>query len=154
MTREHHVIIDPDGTGDPGLVVLVLAATGVLYETQAGGYYTMNRKAEGFLVPLGTTAASRDLREFFAKTYSNWPPPIEEIAPDGPRSGENRWSEPTLTRLEELVSEKRIWHKDPTERYVPERLGLDRDRVGQLTEAWVPVLSSFGPGFLIWQNSD
>jgi Family of unknown function (DUF6210) len=154
MNQDRHVLIDPDGTADPGLVVLIVAATGVFYETQAGGHYTMNRKAEGFLVPIGPTGASSDLREFFAKTFSNWPPPIEEIAQNGPPVGENRWSEPTLARLEGLISAQRIWHRDPAGNYVPEALRFDRARVGQATEAWIPVISYFGQGFLIWQNSD
>ncbi len=43
MSRERYVFIDPDGTADPGLVVLVLAPTGVFYETQAGGHYSDKR---------------------------------------------------------------------------------------------------------------
>jgi hypothetical protein len=154
VSRERYVFIDPDGTADPGLVVLVLAPTGVFYETQAGGHYTMNRKAEGFLVPIGPSAASSALRDFFAKTFANWPPPIKEIAPWGPPRGENRWSEPTLARLEELVAAQRIWHKDPAGHYIPEELRLDRARIGDATEAWIPVTTYFGPGFLTWQNSD
>jgi uncharacterized protein DUF6210 len=67
MAEKTRALIDPDGTGDPGLGVLVLASTNVVYRMQAGGHYTMPLEAEGFLVPIGPPLASNRLREFFAK---------------------------------------------------------------------------------------
>jgi len=37
MSQDCHLLIDPDGTADPGLVVLIVAPTGVVYETHDEG---------------------------------------------------------------------------------------------------------------------
>ncbi|WP_425427549.1 DUF6210 family protein [Actinomadura meyerae] len=36
----------------------------------------------------------------------------------------------------------------------PRNLELDEERLRELDEAWVPVITADGPGILVWQNSD
>ena len=38
--------------------------------------------------------------------------------------------------------------------YPGDTLFLDEDRVDQIVEAWIPVLTPYGPGILMWENCD
>ena len=58
----------------------------------------------------------------------------------------NRW----LDELESLVRAASLW--STREGWTP--LRLDRERLAELTEGWVPIGSSLGPGQLLLKNSD
>jgi hypothetical protein len=131
-----YVFINPDGTSDPGVLVLILAATGIIYRSQVGGHYTENRQDEGYLIPVGSEADSLSLRGFFRDTFKNWPPATFDL------SNEHRWTEERLQMLERLIADR---HGGIT---------LDRGRLDHLTEAWVPVRTEYGEGILLWENSD
>jgi hypothetical protein len=143
--------IDPDGTQDPGLLVLVRADTGVVYEHQCGGHNTFQYQAEGYLIPIGPPGHSQELREFFEREFRNFPP-YHGLNPS--TGTEPAWSESTLTTLENLVGSLRIWYRDKDGQDKWTRLVLDKTKSEQFTEAWLPVNTPQGKGILLWENSD
>ena len=142
-----HVYLDPDGTGEFGLLVVVEAPTGVVYWHQCAGYMCSQRHAEGFVVPLGDRTAAEEIIAFFAKEFSGWPPPS---------AGDEPWNERNLSELDGIVAKIPYWHRTPERRRDEKRglLKLDRSRVDEITEAWVPVVTLDGPGILVFENSD
>ena len=142
-----HVYIDPNGTGEFGLLVVVEAPTGVVYWHQCAGYMCSQHHAEGFVVPLADREAADEIIAFFAREFSGWPPP------SGP---EEPWNERNLAELEGIVAKIPYWQRNPERRPDEKRcpLKLDRSRVEEITEAWVPVVTLDGPGILVFENSD
>ena len=65
-----HVYIDPNGTGEFGLLVLVRAPTGVVYWHQCAGYMCAQHHAEGFVVSLDDRSAAAEIIAFFARDFS------------------------------------------------------------------------------------
>ncbi|MET9228231.1 DUF6210 family protein [Lentzea sp. NPDC003310] len=61
------VFLDPDGTQQDWLYVVVRARTGVLYEQQHGGTENRLDAVEGFLVPLQSVPALAELRALFKR---------------------------------------------------------------------------------------
>jgi hypothetical protein len=143
--------IDPDGTQDPGLLVLVRADTSVVYEHQCGGHNTFQYQAEGYLIPIGPPGHSKPLREFFEREFKNFPP-YHGLNPS--TGTEPAWSESALTMLENLVESLRIWYRDEDGHNDWTHLALDKTKTEQFTEAWLPVNTPLGKGILLWENSD
>jgi hypothetical protein len=139
--------VDPDGTGEFGLLVAVEAPTGAVYWHQCAGYLCSQRHVEGFAVPLGTRQAAQELIDFFAREFKGWPPPVSRKEP---------WNEANLAELEAVVTKIPYWHCEPENRREDRSgpLRLDRSRVDEITEAWVPVVTLDGPGILMFENSD
>src|SRR5712691_539625 len=54
-----HIFLDPDGTQDLGLLVIVEARTGVTYRQQCAGTYCDQRIMEGFVIPIGGAAETK-----------------------------------------------------------------------------------------------
>ena len=137
-----YIFIDPDGTVDFGLIVIVAATTGITYATQCNGYVTEQREIEGFLVPLGNPCSNpyaKRLMAFFEKlgcgalgVQDKDLPELQSIIADipfwktGPNSGDDQW-----TFLE-----------------------LDLSRRDEIVEAWIPVKTVYGPGIVMFQNCD
>lgn len=148
-----YIFLDPDGTQEFGLLVVVAAGTGVTYAHQCGGLATETRELEGFLVPVGGPAASRRLREFFRRRFRGNPPWLGE-GPDAMPGA--AWPSADLEELQALVGEIAFWktsrHGDGEDRQA--FLELDTARCSDLTEAWVPVKTVYGPGVLVFENSD
>jgi hypothetical protein len=63
--------------------------------------------------------------------------------------GERDWPENQLQTLRAAVSLIRYWTGDE-----PAQPAVDEDRMTELDEARVPVLTPDGPGVLMWHNSD
>ena len=143
-----YVFLDPDGSQEWGLVVIVAAATGVTYAHQCGGHATELREVEGFAVPLGGPSAAKKIVQWFAATFGGNPPLRES------RFWRD-WSQERIEELASIVSDVPFWltpgADGPDQRCW---LKLDRDRFGEVTEAWVPVRTPYGPGVLLFQNSD
>ncbi|MCY1042984.1 DUF6210 family protein [Corallococcus sp. bb12-1] len=151
----HYVFLNPDGSRPFGLAVIVQAPTGVVYGHQCDGLRNSERTAEGFLVLLHSTDTSPDpevdelfdvekaLIAFFAKEFGGNPYVRED------------WSAWRFEHLAALVSRVPMWrtqlHENSDERL---HLALDRERLDEVTEAWVPVLTPYGPGILVFDNCD
>lgn len=122
---------------------MVAAPTGVTYAHQCGGVAADLREVEGFAVPLGGTEAAGPLHAFF--------PCVQEAAPP---HGE-RWSEEQIARLRAIIGAIPFWHTNRHgQRDSCGFLALDMTRLDNLTEAWIPVLTPYGPGILVCDNSD
>jgi hypothetical protein len=137
------VFLDPDGTSDLGLILLVLAPTGVEYQTQAAGLLTKPLVGEGFLIPLGRRDLEARLMRFFQSEFQD-----HSYAPVAV------WTEDRLRRLDSLVGEIPVWETRRDGGDARHHLTLDRTRIDDLTEAWIPVLSPYGPAVLLFENCD
>lgn len=146
MPMTHYVFLDPDGTQDFGVVVIIVAATGVTYAHQCGGLATEIREIEGFAVPVAGPNAAQSLRAFFHQRFMG----------NVPLSGE-RWTPALLDELGALVADLKLWKTfsaDSPHSDHPASLLLDMVRLPELTEAWIPVETIYGPGVLLFPNSD
>ncbi len=148
-----YVFLDPDGTLDLGLQVIVSAPTGVVYASQCACEFTEVRELEGFLVPLSPVDVPEDdepslnipgaLRDFFHELRGSFP-----MAPED-------WTPQLIERLDTIVRRAPMWKTVPglgTDALL--HLSLDRSRIEQAAEAWVPVLMPYGPGILVSDNCD
>jgi hypothetical protein len=136
-----YVFLDPDGSQNFGLCVIILSPTGVEYAHQCGGLGCDLRKAEGFLIPLGDVSSS--LIAFFDENWRG-----------GTLGPESVWTDPQVRRLAELVGEVFCWKTIEHGNDERQPLILDNSRLTECLEAWVPVLTAYGPGILVFENSD
>jgi hypothetical protein len=132
------IVLFPTQTETDGLFVIVTAPTGVTYTNQCGGTSCDSQRVEGFLVPVGTPQHLAVIKSWFRRRF-----------------GESCWCDGRLgadlvvvQELAALVAELPCWASGP----VP--LALDAARLSEGGEAWVPVRSPFGAGWLSWMNSD
>jgi hypothetical protein len=149
--RGKFVFLDPDGTWGPWLLVAVKAPTDVVYENQCGGTGCEHRLVEGFLVPIGGPSmgsAEGDIRvdELTAIFHQGkaciWNWIGNSLPPD------------RLECLKKLVEKVPFWacsHSGEDRRL---NLKLDIDRVFEIAEGWIPVVTPDGPGVLLFQNCD
>lgn len=63
------------------------------------------------------------------------------------------WSPDLLDRLRSAVA-LHVYGSANRDDVWPAPLVLDESRLAEADEAWVPVLTPDGPGFLTWENSD
>ena len=140
-----HVFLNPDGSQELGLLVVVQASTGVTYAQQCAGFLTDLRVVEGFLIPVGGPPAATRIYDWFWATFKGY---CYHTRTNNP------WTAETMAQLGLLVSEIHCWH---TERSGEDRqvaLKLDTTRMQECVEAWIPVVTPYGPGILTLKNSD
>lgn len=152
--RHATVLLDPDGTlPDDWIGVIVGAPTGVFYANQCGGTACEHRECEGYYVPLSSVPMIPEEPRLSAAELS--------AAFHGP-GGACHWDLATagatlspdrLARLTSTVARIPFWSDDGPDTRQP--LRLDDSRLGDLAEAWVPVLLPEGRGaILVWGNCD
>jgi Family of unknown function (DUF6210) len=140
------VWIDPDGfIGHDWMAVIVHARTGISYRHQYGGTACRHGTVEGYLVPVFHRAAYPRLRALFEETLRG--------------AGTWNWAWPQDLLAELRVTAAMIGMPASTVTGTgtaaqTQPLVLDESRMGELDEAWVPVLCADGPAVLIWPNSD
>lgn len=144
ITPRIEVFIDPDGTlrNEIGLIVLVRHASGVIYSTQCNGLNTERRSAEGFLIPVGGHRLADSVMDWFQRQR----PCVETWKPAD-------WTNDRIASLADLVSRIPIWHCEDGE----DKRGfmhLDVTRIAECVEAWIPVTTPHGEGYLLSPNSD
>ena len=145
-----HVYLDPDGSTPPWLTVVVRRGTNVVYETQCAGLACEHRMVEGYLVPVG------GLKSDVASSEIKLAPLTDVFHADGGcRYGWCGGGLPAaeLNRLRRLLREVTFWHSTGGANRRDE-LKLDETRLVQLVEAWVPVLTPYGHGVLLYKNCD
>jgi hypothetical protein len=124
---------------DDWLYVVVLRPTGVRYRQQYGGYRCQHATVEGFLVPLCNPDVLQAMRELF----------VGELGAYGLHGTAN--TDEIVQRIASIVCTVPYpWDKFDQVRH----LELDSARLDEPEEAWVPVITPDGPGFLGWVNSD
>lgn len=117
--------------------IIVESPTGVIYTNQCGGTMCSQPELEGFLVPLryfDESAVYQILGDFW-------------FTPDDPV-----WHRVIKKKLPQL---RPIVEGDYSTR-INGSMQLDQKRAYTIEwgEAWVPVMSDYGPGILTWENSD
>ncbi|MFJ5235125.1 DUF6210 family protein [Kitasatospora sp. NPDC088391] len=134
---KRYVFLDPDssGAGQGWVFAVVAAPTGVVYQTQGGGFGCVQYQQEGYLVPLPPRNLDDDLRALFTGA----------LAGQGARGLD--WPPDLLDRLRTAVTAHHYGAPG-----VP--LALDESRLPEADEAWLPVLTPDGPGTLVWENCD
>ena len=141
VAGQRTVVVDPDGTAPDWTYVVIARPTGVIYAHQYGGTATRQGEIEGYLVPVDGTAARPTFDEVFLgklKGTGSWGKSVEE---------------PLVAMIRQAVATIRFW-PDTQGPATVELLRLDEGRLAELDEAWIPVLTSDGPGVLMWPNSD
>jgi len=136
------VSIDSDGEY---LLIIVVAPTGVIYSQQCGGYGCDQRSLEGFVVQVGDEKSPGIIYDWFWKHF------------EGTCMNAAQWNDDNIAELEKLIAGVSCWYLDPDGRSVLgdlEYLKLDRERMDECVEAWIPVLSPYGPAILVLHNSD
>ena|SRR5215472_6537067 len=136
------LVLDPDGSLDLGLFVVVEAPTGVIYEHQCTGYLCEQRSVEGYLVPVGTRQAAAAILRFFER-FNGWPPPLANQV----------WTPSLRQELADVVKEIPYWERRG-DVDVRVNLQLDDGRLDEATEAWVPVLAAGHRAILLFENCD
>lgn len=144
MTRTlRYVFIDPaDALGQAGyFFVIVEAPTGIVYQQQYGGTACRMGEQEGYLVPL---AGGDGLRHVFEVTLKGTGARFERLPDD------------VLDEVRAAVEEVTFWKSNETsdEDEIPAPLKVDKSRLDDVDEAWIPVITLDGPGILTWPNSD
>lgn len=147
MGGRRYVFLDPDGAqGRDWLYVIVQAPTGIFYEQQYGGTATLRGHAEGYLVPVDDGRALAELRTLFEGDLR------------GTGASRYVWPADLLQRLRSAVTKVVLWGSAATSEGLsfisPQALVLDEERLREIDEAWIPVITADGPGILVWPNSD
>lgn len=138
-----YVFLNPDGTQETGLLVIVEHATGVKYAQQCGGLAAEIKTLEGYLVPVGGSAAAKKIYQWFWKRFAGTC-----------STGKVEWKDDWIAELGELISAIPCWltrANGEDERF---ELELDVNRIEECLEAWIPVRTPYGPGILTLDNSD
>lgn len=145
--QEVAVTIEGDEPDD-WLLLVVSAPTGVTSEQQYGGYLCNQAKVEGFLVPVCQPQILTRLRQTFAD------PRLGGRGILGTQGWPEEEVQNFLRNVESIVrgiGYRTTSDDPPTEEPV---VALDRARLDELDEAWVPVRTPDGPGYVAWVNSD
>lgn len=132
----HYVLIDPTGCANDELFLIVQSPTGVTYQQQCGGLTCDQRSAEGFLIPL--LGANNKAGEPFDDAFL----PFGELKPEA------------IQNLADAVAKLECWLSSKTHGDTCHQLSLDASRIEDCVEAWIPVITPYGPGILISANSD
>lgn len=124
----------------------MLRQSGIAYAHQCAGTGNEERLAEGYLVPLDGPLLDPDQGR------------LDPLALTGPFHSGKKCLGGTDTmgadRLAALVAGLAYWSRGPDGKALRVGLVLDRARDGEVTEGWAPVLTSNGPGVLLWTNCD
>ena len=160
------VFLDPDGTLDSWLAVVVRSKSGVVYANQCEGVATKQRLVEGYLVLLGGWKYEVDggvidptlLTEIFHRDGAcMWRWVGRELPSE-------RFAE-----LNKLIDEIPYWRcgleggigtlRGKTDECIERtdarlHLRIDTNRAEQIAEAWIPVETPDGPGVLLYKNCD
>jgi Family of unknown function (DUF6210) len=144
-----YVFLDPDGTQDFALLVVVASPTGVTYAHQCAGLRTEVREQEGFAIPVGGPDAAMPLLTFFRQRFKGNPP-------SRTFGGASTWTDADVRELEALVGNIPLWRTRPDVEGDSERafLKLDISNLSDVTEGWIPVQTVYGPAILLFRNSD
>ncbi|MCZ6816298.1 MAG: DUF6210 family protein [Planctomycetota bacterium] len=139
-----YVFLNPDGTKDFGLAVIVEHTTGVTYGQQCAGYLVEEQTLEGFLIPVGGPDQAKPIFDWFWKRFHGkcYKPQVN-------------WTNELITELRGLIEEIPCWltvSGNGADRRV--MLELDVERIDECVEAWIPVKTPYGRGILALKNSD
>ncbi|WP_331768938.1 DUF6210 family protein (plasmid) [Embleya sp. NBC_00888] len=126
------------------LHVVLEGPSGVVYEIQHGGHSCCQGAIEGYLVPVESPDGYAALIDLFVNRLHSAPVAMASIPEH-------------LPALRAAVAMIRIPASSRSSRTLDHDLSpivVDETRLEEMTEAHVPVTTEFGPGILVWSNSD
>ncbi|MEU8134982.1 DUF6210 family protein [Streptodolium elevatio] len=143
---DHRLYVDLDhveALEHDWLYVVLEAPTGVVYEIQHAGLACLHAQIEGHLIPTESTLGYPALIDLFVTRL------------------QGTWA--SMDRLPEHLDALRaaVAHiaipvgtspGDFSQMLSP--IAVDETRLAEATEAHIPVTTEFGPGILVWSNSD
>lgn len=145
-----YVFLNPDGTLQSLLGVVLERPTGVVYGHQCAGLNCAERLVEGAFVPLGgarydgqAAVAIDTLQSCFHRGGNCHSGDGQAIPAE------------LLEQLAEQVAQIAYWSHGSSETGTTRNpLQLDRNRHAEIVEGWIPVHTSHGPAILIFENCD
>ena len=143
VKEKQTIFLDPAGMDDLGLNLIIEAPTRIVYTHQTAGPICLEQSVEGYLIPLGARHMEAEICRFFQQSFSRdaYPKAID-------------WTPALIAELDQLVSKVNYWYTPDTGEDIEGFLKLDEDRIDQCVEAWIPVCSAYGAGYLATTNSD
>lgn len=142
VNKPIYIPINADGMLGDYLLLIVLAPTHIYYTHQCGGYSCDQKRAEGFLVPVGVANDLERLNHWFELTFGGF------------CMDASVWDAKKTESLARIIAKIQCWHSDEEGNDQVHYLKLDRSRMSECIEAWIPVLSPYGAGILVLANSD
>lgn len=125
------------------LLLVLPYQPGTRYHQQCGGLLNLQRRIEGLGIPCEGSAESQALQRFFVESTFAYDHPARDMA------------DADLDRLDALVRSVGVRGMvDHDLHTLDAGLTLDRDRIDDMVEAWVPVRFADHPGVLLFPNSD
>ncbi len=148
--QTNYIFIDADGTQTAWLYLIAEKPTQVFYATQCAGMENEIRHVEGFLIPLiELSFNTHDLLDEYTQK-------LKHIFHQGKHCrNDSKLNQQQLDQLQCCIENITIWlsTSDQVEDQ-RQHLFLDLNRLDEITEAWVPVISPYGQAILIWKNCD
>jgi hypothetical protein len=146
------LLIDPDGSAQNYLGVVVCHPTGIIYQQQCGGVETVMRSTEGYFVPVGGVTFDPDQGLVESEALTT---PFHDDRRCMYGGATVRLPADRLAVLRGLVSSIPFWtFRRDGEVEQRGHLYLDDTKLNELVEAWLPVVTPVGVGFLTWPNCD
>ncbi len=152
--QTNYIFIDADGTQTSWLYLIVEKPTQVFYATQCAGLNNEIRHVEGFLIPL--LGLTFDHQEYLVDDLGKFSNKLKHIFHQGQRCrNDSKLNQQQLDQLQCCIENITVWlsTSDQVEDQ-RQHLFLDLNRLDEITEAWVPVISPYGQAILIWKNCD
>ena len=115
--------------------VLVQARTGITYGHQCVGGACTYKQVEGFLVPLFIDDKESKTAWGYIEKWT-----CEEVTPPDD--------------IGDWINKLQVWTEDDGPQNLTFLPDEHSDSGFGFDEAWVPVMTPWGPGAVIWQNSD
>lgn len=148
--KSSYIFIDADGTQATWLYLIIEKPTQVFYATQCAGLNNEIRSTEGFLIPLiGLSFNMHDVLDEYTHK-------LRHIFHQGQhcRSGK-KLTQQQLTQLQNCIENITVWLSMSNQvEDQRQHLFLDMNRLEEITETWVPVISPYGQAILMWKNCD
>lgn len=138
---------------EPQFVVLAIQApTGVIYEQQCGGFYCDQLEVEGYL----TVVVRQEPDDARPDRFGVSPADLTAIfhSEDDACHFPQPWllTPERIDRLDALI--RTLGYFGGPDGPPVQEFELDRSRLDEVFEAWVPVITPDGPGVLLWNNCD
>jgi len=144
--QKKFIFIDTDGTLDSWIYLLVESKTNIIYSSQCNGTDNEIRYLEGFLVPVGGEVYNVSLNQKIN---------IDKLINIFKKKSKTQTNNFDIEELKRNIEQITIWYSEEIDgNDIRDHLMLNLDRLDEVVEAWVPVLTPWGGGVLIWKNSD
>lgn len=144
--QKKYIFIDPDGTFDNWIYLLVENQTNIVYSSQCNGTDNEIRYLEGFLIPIGGDVYDVGMNQKID---------IDRFVNIFKKKSKFQTNNFNIEELKKIIENITIWYSEEIDgNDVRNYLMLNESRINEAVEAWIPVLTPWGDGVLVWKNSD